>query len=89
MLRQTSEVEAISAQESLINASERVALKETLTLASNQRRRSDLLPVHRVLQKVEFVAKLNLKVQERLATIVHYEHFEPFSTICREVNTIS
>ena len=87
MLRQQSEVEVISAQDSLISSTERVALKRVLACPAQQRTQQELLPVHRVLQKVEFVAKLDLKVQEDLANIVFYEHFEPFTTIFKEVST--
>lgn len=85
MLRQQSEVEVISAQDSLISSTERVALKRVLACPAHQRTQQELLPVHRVLQKVEFVAKLDLNVQEDLANIVYYEHFEPFTTVFKEV----
>lgn len=86
MLRQQSEVEVISAQESLISSTERVALKRVLACPAQHRSQQELLPVHRVLQKVEFVAKLDLKVQEDLANIVFYEHFEPFTTVFKEAS---
>ena len=85
MFRQPSEVESITAQETLVSPTERIALKRVLSYPVDQRTHAELLPVHRVLQKVEFVAKLELNVQEHLANIVFYEHYEPFTNIFVEV----
>lgn len=70
---------------SLIRSKERTALKRILACPAHQRSQQESLLVHRVLQRVEFVADLDSNVQEELANIVSYAHFEPFTTIFKEV----
>ena len=89
MLRQPSEVEAISAQESLINSTERIALRRILALPPNERTPQELVSVHRALQKAEFVAKLDVRIQEDLAKIVAYKQCEPCTTLFEEATNDS
>ncbi|GMH37082.1 hypothetical protein BSKO_04955 [Bryopsis sp. KO-2023] len=78
------DIETTATPDSLVGPIERVALRKILSEPPKHRSSKELAPVYRLLQKIEFVAALDLKVQEELAKILNYEYYDPYTVVCKQ-----
>lgn len=80
-----TELDTSAIPDSLIGPVERAAIMKVLSDPPQQRLTQELAPIFRLLQKIDFVAGLDLKVQEELAKIVNYVHYDPYTVVCKQV----
>lgn len=71
--------------ESLLGPVERQILKTVLRTDVADRVPDDLQYVTNILQRIEFITKLEIKIQQQLSYIVRYEEFQPGTIICKQV----
>ncbi|KAK9824274.1 hypothetical protein WJX72_009107 [[Myrmecia] bisecta] len=72
------------AQFSMVPPSDRRAMKQALAKEPEARSEDELLPVLRVLQKIEFTAALDSSVQHELARFVRYEAHNAKSVVFKQ-----
>lgn len=81
-----TELDSSEIQDSLIGPVERVTIRKVLNEPPKHRSPQELAPVYCLLQKIDFVAGLDLKVQEELAKIVKYAYYDPYTVVCKQVS---
>lgn len=83
------ELDSSAIPDSLIGPVERASIRRVLNEPPKHRSPQELAPVYRLLQKIDFVAGLDLKVQEELAKIVKYAYYDPYTVVCKQVRPLS